>query len=76
MSGGITLAQAEAQLAVWLAADTTVAAGQSFDINGRSYTKVHAREIRESIDFWDSKVKQLSCQSETGGMKIYGGTPV
>lgn len=72
---GITLAQAEDQLAVWLAADTAVASGQSFDHNGRSLTRVNAKEIRESINFWDAKVKALTNQSSTGGMKIYGGTP-
>ena len=35
---GITLAQAEAKLAEWLAADTAVAAGQSYTIGGRSLT--------------------------------------
>ena len=72
---GITLAQAEAQLAIWIAADTAVAAGQSFDVNGKAYTKVNAREIRENIDYWDAKAKELSNTSSSGGMKIFGGTP-
>ena len=68
---GITLTQATAQLAVWMAADTAVAAGQSFDVNGKAYTKVNAREIRENIDFWDGKVQKLS----RGGVIIKGITP-
>ena len=68
---GITKTQAEAQLATWLAADTAVAAGQSFDVNGKAYTKVNAREIRENLNFWDAKVKELS----RGGIIIKGITP-
>lgn len=57
---GITLAQAEAQLARWLEADSAVAQGQSFTIEGRSVTKADARAITEKIRFWEGKVAQLS----------------
>jgi len=73
---GITLAQAETQLALWLAADAAVASGQSYTIGGRSLTRANAREIRENIDYWDAKVKEISSASATGGIKIYGATPV
>lgn len=60
---GITLAQAQAQLDTYLAASTAVAAGQSFDISSggtsRSLTKADAKEIRESITFWNNMVKSL-----------------
>ena len=69
---GITLAQAEAQLALWLAADAAVASGQSYTIGGRSLTRANAREIRENIDFWDARVQKLT----RGGMSIKGATPV
>ena len=39
---GITLAQAEAQLAAWLAASTAVASNQSYTIAGRTYTRADA----------------------------------
>jgi hypothetical protein len=68
---GITLAQAEAQLAAWLAASTAVASGQAYSIAGRSLTRANAAEIRNQIDFWDSKVKTLS----RGGMALKGITP-
>lgn len=74
---GITLAQAEAQLALWIAADTSVATGQSYTIGGRSLTRADAREIRENIVFWDSQVKRLSSSETSGGrIIIRGGTPV
>ena len=40
---GITLAQAEAQLALWLTASEKVAKGQSYTIGDRSLTRADAR---------------------------------
>jgi hypothetical protein len=69
---GITLAQAEAKLAEWLAADTAVAAGQSYTIGGRSLSRANAREIRENITYWNDMAQSLG----RGGIAIKGGTPV
>jgi hypothetical protein len=71
---GITQAQAEAQLTLWLAADAAVAAGQAYTIDNRSLTRADARQIRENIDYWDAKVRALSV-SRTG-ISIRGATPV
>lgn len=61
---GITLAQAEAKLTAWLAAEDTVAnRGQSYSIGGRSLSRADLSEIRESIDYWDRKVKELTATS-------------
>jgi hypothetical protein len=68
---GITLAQAEAQLALWLAADAAVATGQSYSIAGRSLSRANAAKIRANITFWDEKVKRLT----RGGRAIKGITP-
>lgn len=68
---GITLAQAEQHLTDWLAADSTVATGQSYTIGGRTLTRANAREIRENITYWDQYVRKLS----RGGIKIIGATP-
>lgn len=68
---GITLAQAETQLAAWLAADTAVASGQAYTVGGRSLTRANAREIRENITYWDKKVQRLT----RGGIRVRGGTP-
>lgn len=70
---GITLAQAETHLAAWLAADEAVAAGQAYTIGNRTLTRADAREIRENVDYWDAKVKQLS---QGGGIRAIGATPV
>jgi hypothetical protein len=68
---GITKAQAEAQLALWLAADTAVATGQSYSVAGRSLTRADAADITEKIIFWERQVQRLS----RGGIAIKGGTP-
>lgn len=57
---GITLAQAEAQLASWLAASTAVAGGQSYSIGDRTLTRANAAEIQSMVTFWDNRVKELS----------------
>lgn len=69
---GLTLAQCEAKLTEWMAADTAVASGQSYTISGRSLTRADARAIRDNIDYWDAKTRSLS----STGLKIWGGTPV
>jgi hypothetical protein len=61
---GITLVQAEAQLAAWLAADAALAGSQSYTItvNGssRQLTRANAAEVRKNIEFWDGRVKSLA----------------
>lgn len=57
---GITLAQAEAQLALWLTASEKVAAKQSYSIGGRSLTLADLSDIQQQIEYWDRQVKILS----------------
>ena len=64
---GITLEHAEAQLNTWLAANTAVASGQAYEIAGRKLTRVNAGDIREQIEYWDAKVKELSARSSGRG---------
>lgn len=61
---GITLEQAETQLAQWLAASTAVASSQSYEISGRKLTRADAATIRDNIDYWERKVQKL-----TGGRR-------
>lgn len=60
---GITLAQAEANLALWLAANAAVATSQSYSIKDRSLTRADAGEIRQQIDYWQGWVMKLTAQS-------------
>jgi hypothetical protein len=57
---GITLAQAEAKLAEYLAAETKVLKGQSVSIDGETLTRANLEMIQRGIDAWDKRVKNLS----------------
>jgi len=70
---GITLAQAQAKLDAWMAADDAVAGGQSYSIGGRSLTRANAAEIRNNIEYWERRVVRLSHGS--GGIRVRYGTP-
>lgn len=61
---GITLTQAEAQLAAWLNADVQVATNQSYSIAGRTLTRADAAEITAKIEYWNSKVVSLSLSAQ------------
>lgn len=64
---GITLAQAQAQLDAFLAANLAVSRGQAYQIGQRSFRRADLKEIRESITYWNSMVVQLT---PGGGPKI------
>ena len=57
---GITLATAQARLDLYLAAETSVLASQSYTIDGRSLTRANIKEIQAGIDTWNQRVQQLS----------------
>lgn len=67
---GITLAQAEAQLVSWIAANTAVSGGQEYEIEDggmrRRLKRTDTAQILEQIKFWDAKVKELTPASAGG----------
>lgn len=69
---GISSAQAEAQLAYYLAAETAVLSGQSYEINGRRVTRANLAEIQAGIKIWNERAKSLA----RGGLVIKGATPI
>lgn len=71
---GITLEQAETNLAKWLAASEAVAAGKQHTIGSRSLTLADADEVRKMIDYWDGMVRRLSRGGRS--MRVRGVTPV
>ena len=60
---GITLAQAEAKLTVWLAAEEACSVNQSYKINDRELTRADLKEIAARVEYWDGKVKKLTRQA-------------
>jgi hypothetical protein len=57
---GITLAQAEAQLTLWIAASAAVASGQEYTIGDRTLRRADAGEVLSQIKFWQSYVVRLT----------------
>lgn len=73
---GITLAQAEAQLTLYLAAEAAVLSGQSYEIAGRRLVRANLAEITAGITTWDNRVKQLAQRTSGRGRSrtiIVGG---
>jgi len=62
---GITLAQAEAQLASYLAAETAVLGGQAYTLNGRQLTRANLQFIQQGIETWNRRVQKL----DRGGIR-------
>ena len=60
---GITLAQAQAQLEAYLAAETAVLGNQSYEIAGRKLTRANLNEIQKGIEIWNSRVVTLTNQA-------------
>lgn len=57
---GITLEQAEANLALSLAAYQKALESQRYSIGDRSQQRADLEKIQAGITFWDSRVKQLT----------------
>lgn len=77
---GITLAQAETNLALWLSADQALAGGAqayTLDIGGsrRQVTKADAAEIRNNIEYWNNWCQSLDPVGRGAGLPIMGIIP-
>lgn len=60
---GITLEQAQTQLAKYLAAEEAVLTGQSYEINGRMLERADLKAIQQGIDIWNARVEQMSAKA-------------
>ncbi len=69
---GLTQAQAEAQLALYIAAEEKVLSGQEYSIGSRRLKRADLAEIREGIQFWNAEVQRLS---NGAGVRVRGLTP-
>lgn len=64
MASGITLAQAQTQLDSYLAAETRVLSGQSYEIAGRRLNRANLAEIQAGIKIWNERVQALTQSSQ------------
>ena len=67
---GITLAQAEAQLAKYLDAETKVLSGQAVEVDGRRMTRADLAAIQAGITTWDARCKTLGASAGGRGRAV------
>lgn len=67
---GITLAQAEAQLALYLAAEQAVLTGQAYTIGGRSLTRADLSSIQDGIKLWNDRATAADIGTRTRARTI------
>lgn len=60
---GITLTQAQTQLDAYLAAETAVLTGQSYEIAGRKLTRADLDSIQQGIKLWNNRLITLTNQA-------------
>jgi len=60
---GITLAQAQAQLDAYLAAETAVLGGQEYEIGGRRLKRADLQAIQAGINLWNQRVQDLTARA-------------
>jgi len=64
---GITLEQAEARLAEYMAAETKVLKGQAVSIDGETLTRANLEMIQRGIDAWNKRVQNLAAAASGRG---------
>lgn len=57
---GITLADAEAKLALYLAALDKILLGQEVQIEGQTLKRANLKDVESGVDYWNGKVRELS----------------
>ena len=74
---GLTLAQVEARLVLYVAAEEKILEGQSYTLGGRSLTRADLGAVQKTIADLDAKCQQLSGTTNTARkIRVYGATPV
>ena len=64
---GITLAQAQEQLDKYIAAESAILTGQSYEIAGRKLTRADLAAVQVGIKSWDQRVRELAARSKGRG---------
>jgi hypothetical protein len=59
----ITLDEAKAQLAAYLAAERKILAGQSVQIGDETLTRADLRAVQQGVSVWSARVNEISALS-------------
>ncbi|MBE0568736.1 MAG: hypothetical protein IH577_03550 [Deltaproteobacteria bacterium] len=74
---GITLAQAQEQLALALTALGKARQMASYSIGGQTVARQKVEACQADVDYWDKKCQELSGETNVARkIKVYGATPV
>ena len=71
---GITLAEAQRQLDLWLQASAALANGRQFTIESRQLTLNDAKSVRDMVSFYERRVSMLSGERLYAGDGGHGGS--
>lgn len=55
------------KLKTWLAAEESVATGQSYQIGSRMLTRADLKQIREELEYWAGKLAEAEAEERNGG---------
>ena len=55
------------KLNTWLAAEESVATGQSYQIGTRMLTRADLKQIREELEYWAQKLSEAAAFSSAAG---------
>ena len=62
---GYTLAQAQAQLDAYLAAETAILSGQQYEIAGRMLRRADLATVQKGIELWNQRVQDLTLRQSS-----------
>lgn len=57
----------EKKLKTWLAAEESIATGQSYQIGNRMLTRADLKQVREEMEYWAGKLAEAEKEERTGG---------
>ena len=55
------------KLNTWLAAEESVATGQSYQIGTRMLTRADLKQIRAQMEYWGQKLAEAEAEENAGG---------
>lgn len=55
------------KLNTWLAAEESIATGQSYQIGTRTLTRANLKEVREEMEYWGKKLAEAKAEESAGG---------
>jgi hypothetical protein len=64
---GITLAQAQAKLDAYLAAEEKILLGQKVEIDGQALTRANLESVQAGVTLWNERVRALDAKSTGRG---------